>query len=134
MLSTRSIGGKLACGLVSLLALLVLFGVTTTMSLRAHSKMVRNLNARIKDSKNRKELIATFGTLIRPLVIPTPSEADETRKATWAELQRQDFQGRLEGAESKFRELRRKIETSSLGLNGLSAPNRELTTLFDGHQ
>ncbi|RLS44142.1 MAG: sensor histidine kinase [Planctomycetota bacterium] len=134
MLSTRSIGGKLACGLVSLLALLVLFGVTTALSLRAHSKMVRNLAASIKDSKNRKELIATFGTLIDPLVIPTPSEADQTKLATWAELQRQDFQGRLEGAEAKFHELRRKIETSSLGPNGLSALNRELTALFDGHQ
>lgn len=129
MLSTRSIGGKLACGLISLLALLVLFGVTTTLSLRAHSKMVRSLDARFKDSENRKELIATFGTLIAPLVVPTPNDADPNKLATWAELQRQDFQGRLEGAEAKFHELRRKIETSKT----LSAPSRELMAVFDGH-
>ncbi len=124
MLSTRSIGGKLACGLASLLALLVLFGVTTTLSLRTHSKMVHSLKASIEDAQNRKELIPTFATLIEPLALPPPTDADPAKDAQWAELQRQEFEGRLEDAEVKFRYLRMKIETNSLGLP---------TAIFEGY-
>lgn len=134
MLSTRSIGGKLTCGLASLLALLVLFGVTTALSLRAHSKMVRNLAASIKDAENRKELISAFGSLIDPLVAPTPDDPDQAKLAKWAELQRDNFRARLVGAETNFYEMRRqieKLEASSAGRNDLTSPNRDLTALFE---
>lgn len=131
MLSTRSIGGKLACGLASLLALLVLFGVTTTLSLRAHSKMVHNLRASIDDAEDRKELISTFGTLIAPLVVLPPEGADEAKETKWAELQLHNFEARMHGAEAKYHALKRKIETSKVGLH---VPNRDLTALFDGNE
>ena len=131
MLSTRSIGGKLACGLILLFALLVLFGATSVMSWRAHSRMIRNLETS-NDAPRREELIAELGSLVAPLVVPMP-EGDEAPKLTvWAKLRQEEFVGRLKSVEARVGAFRDKLEKCGCLTTGSTGQNREMAILFQG--
>ena len=74
MLSTRTIEGKLTCGLVLLATLLFLFGTTSAFSWYAHSRMIENLETSINDAPHREDLIAALSSLVAPLAVPMPEE------------------------------------------------------------
>jgi hypothetical protein len=76
VLTTRSIGGKLACGFVALIALLIVLGITGGMSLNAHARMIGSLERSIKQAPIKGELISSFGLLIQPLTAKIPSDAE----------------------------------------------------------
>jgi len=117
----------LACGLVSLFALLVLFGVTTALSLRAHSKMIFNLEKSVKGAPHRGDLLETFGTLIEPLVA---SNTDLSKREIWFELQRQEFNNRLNAAQVRVNEVHRQLaEYGCLSTTSVNQ-NRQMTILF----
>ena len=132
MLSTRSIGGKLACGLFSLLALLLLFGVISALSWRAHSRMIRNLETSIKRAPHREDLIAAFGELVSPLVVPTPVTNDPSKLQAWAVLQKELFDVRLRSAEIRVRDFHDQLRECGFLANGSSGQNREIEILFEG--
>ncbi len=132
MLSTRSIGGKLTCGLISLLALLLLFGATSALSWRAHSRMIRNLETSIKRAPHREDLIAAFGSLVAPLVVPTPETYDSPRLKVWAELQRDEFLGRQDDVERRVDDFHRRLEECGCLTTGSTGQHRELAILFEG--
>ena len=132
MLSTRSIGGKLTCGLVSLFALLILFGATTVLSLRDHSKMIRNLEVSIDEAPHRGDLIEAFGTLIEPIVASKPEDTDQTKQMDWAERQQREFSERLKAAESRKNEFHRQLVKSGVLTFGSSGHNRAMEIVFQG--
>ena len=132
MLSTRSIGGKLTCGLISLFALLLLFGATSALSWRAHSRMIRSLETSIKRAPHREDLIAAFGSLVAPLVVPTPETYDSPRLQVWAELQRDEFLGRQDDVERRVDDFHRRLEECGCLTTGSTGQHRELAILFEG--
>ena len=132
MLSTRSIGGKLTCGLVSLFALLVLFGVTSALSWRAHSRMIHNLETSINDAPHREDLIAALGSLVAPLVVPMPEEYGESKLKVWAELQKQVFEVRQQSVEASVGTFRARLEKCGCLTTGSAGQNREMEMLFQG--
>ncbi len=132
MFSIRSIGGKLACGLASLLALLLLFGATSALSWHAHSRMIRNLETSIQRAPHREDLIAAFGELVSPLVVPTPETSDPSKLQAWAVLQKEVFDVRLNSAEIRVRDFHDQLRECGFLANGSAGQNREIEILFEG--
>ena len=134
MLSTRTIGGKLTCGLASLFALLVLFGVTSVLSLRAHSRMISKLETSVKDAPHRGDLIETFATLVGPLVLSEPGEMDSAKLEVWAKLQKKEFDDLLGSVVNRVDEIRRQLDKCGCPTTGSTGRGREMSILFDGFQ
>ena len=132
MFSIRSIGGKLACGLASLLALLLLFGATSALSWHAHSRMIRNLETSIQRAPHREDLIAAFGELVSPLVVPTPETSDPSKLQAWAVLQKEVFDVRLNSAEIRVRDFQDQLRECGFLAKGSAGQNREIEILFEG--
>lgn len=132
MLSTRSIGGKLTCGLVSLFALLIFFGAISALSLRAHSRMIQKLETSINRVPHREELVAAFGSLIDPLVSQAPADPDPSKLKTWAKLQQEQFASRQDAVERGVDDFKRRMNACGCLTTGSQGQNREMAILFEG--
>ncbi len=132
MLSTRTIGGKLTCGLASLFALLVLFGLTSAMSLMAHSRMIAKLETSINDAPRQGDLIASLSSLVGPLVLSEPDESDRSKLEFWANLQKEAFDVRLGSVIKRVKEIRRQLDKCGCPTTGSTGQGREMAVLFDG--
>lgn len=130
VLSNWSIRGKLTGGLVILVMLLLLFALTTALSLRAHSRTIRNLETSIKQAPHRGDLVAAFGSLIDPLVVPTPQESDPAALAAWARLQKDEYETRLRSAQASVATFRRTLDKCGCLATGPKGLNREMTILL----
>ncbi len=130
MLSTRSIGGKLTCGLVLLSVLLILFGATSALSWRAHSRMIQNLETSINDAPHREDLIAAFSSLVAPLVVPMPEWDDTAKLTVWSKLQQQEFVDRQKSVEARVGAFRDQLEQCGCLTTGSTGQNREMAILF----
>lgn len=132
MFSIRSIGGKLMCGLCSLVALLLLYGATSVLSWHAHSRMIRNLETSIKRAPHREDLIAAFGELVSPLVVTAPEVTDTAKLQAWAVLQKEVFDLRLKSAEVRVHDFRDQLQECGFLTTGSPGQNREIEILFEG--
>lgn len=131
MLSTRTIGAKLLWALVSLCALLVLFGVPSALSLHAHSRMISKLETSIKGTPHRGDLVAAFATLVGPLVLSEPEESDSSKLEFWAKLQKEAFDIRLGSVVKRVKEIRRQLDKCGCPTTGSTGQGREMALLFD---
>lgn len=130
MLSTRSIGGKLACGFALLLALLVVLGITGGMSINAHARMIESLERSIKQAPIKGDLIASFALLIDPLNARIPEDADEALQLLAAKNSEAAFKSRLDGVERSVEGFREQLKLCGVLANGSSGQYRELSNLF----
>lgn len=132
MLTTRSIGGKLACGFVALIALLIVLGITGGMSLNAHARMIGSLERSIKQAPIKGELISSFGLLIQPLTakIPSDAEADKALQLLAAKNSQKEFAKRLDGALRRVKSFQQQLVDCGVLATGSSGQNRELISLF----
>jgi two-component system, NtrC family, sensor kinase len=132
VLSTRTIEGKLTCGLVLLSVLLILFGVTSALSWKAHARMIQNLETSINDAPHREDLIAALSTLVAPLVVSVPEWDDTAKLTAWAKLQQQEYMGRQESVEDWVRAYRDRLIKCGGLTAGSTGQNREMAILFQG--
>lgn len=130
MLTTRSIGGKLTCGFVVLMGLLVVLGICGGMSMSAHSRMTESLDRSIKQAPIKGDLIASFGLLFEPLLAKIPDDASPALKQLAAENSQKAFASRLDDVERSVQGFREQLKLCGVLANGSSGQNRELINLF----
>lgn len=130
MVTTRTIGGKLACGVIALLVLLGAFGMIELMSLRAQTRMIASLERSIRQAPHRSELVASFGLLLEPLVARIPLDDEPARQLAAAQNSHREFIARLKDVEIRVANFRTRLKNCGVLAEGSLGQYRELDSLF----
>lgn len=131
MLLTRSIRRKLSLTLGLVFLMFVIFGISSIRSLRAYSRMIRNLETSVHETPHRGELVAAFGSFVAPLSVSVPYDpADPTPWQWTAQRQQGEFTKRLEEAQSSIDRFQGQLKSSGCLTELSTEKQRELDLLF----
>lgn len=131
MLLTRSIRRKFALGLVLVVSMLVVFTVCSVSGVISYRRMVRDLELSIASAPRRDALIATLGSLIRPLSVEFPDSSvplEQRRKA--AELQARMFADTFANVRTRVTDFERQWQALPVGLQHNQFEEIAFTTMF----